>query len=611
MGCSGSALGIVRRAAWIVGLIAGSSLASAQERPILKLHDLRGILAVDQWSPTGVDWRSHLHSAFLECLETEQWPIPLEDAVTSERILGEWHLEQGVLWYLGEGWPDQEFPLGQSGEFLRVVATPDTQEKVAEFIGLIERRASRTVFCEAFVFPAAAVRDLRHSVLTPSEVEALLATATPLDHSCASVPFGRVAALGATSVRSVLYDFDVEVYIAGQGPADPQVTVVQEGTQIGVVVRELANGELLLRTWGRRGFMHESPREIELEYLGGTKLQLPRMTTSRAAGSACLADGGGLLLGQSWNGDGVWLVTVRTSGGDASDREAWIPLAGLTAAPMITSAPWTFGPQPSGGLIRDPDSDPLAGRDLGHTLDEEGWLSLIAESLELENSDPPVAVFDGALCVREDVALHGEVHRLVREWEAPATRTVEFDLRFGLVEREVGVAILRGEYETAELVGSLDQRLRGACRLGDTLTVVGGQQENYLKDIDTEVAQAVIAADPIVDTYFQGVSFWCHPTILTSGELLALVELEYQQGLDDWQRETVVFGSDRSAEARGEAQPRWPQRALLEVRRSARADLSLVIRPEMGEWSLLACHSLPHTDDSFVAVLRVGPAGEW
>ena len=298
-------------------------------------------------------------------------------------------------------------------------------------------------------------------------------------------------------------------------------------------------------------------------------------------------------------------MTVRTSGSDENDRGFWIPLAGLTAAPMITPAPWTFGPQPSGGLIRDPDSDPLAGRDLGYTLEEEGWLSLIAESLELDASDSPLAVFDGDLCVREDVALHGEVHRLVSEWEVPATRTVEFDLRFGLVEREVGAAILRGEHETAELVESLDKRLRGACRLGDTLTVSGGQQENYLKDFDTEVAHGTITADPIVDTYFQGVSFWCHPTILTSGELLALVELELQQGLDDWQRESVVFGSDRSADTRGEAQPPWPLRALLEVRRSTRADLSLVIRPEPGEWTLLACQSLPHTDDSFAAVLRV------
>ena len=97
----------------------------------------------------------------------------------------------------------------------------------------------------------------------------------------------------------------------------------------------------------------------------------------------------------------------------------------------------------------------------------------------------------------------------------------------------------------------------------------------YLKDFDVEIAQAAVSADPIIDVFLEGISFWCLPTVETTGRLAVLVEVEIQQALGDWESVPVSF--HRGIEAVGESK-KPPLNGAIEKVASSRADISQVLR---------------------------------
>jgi len=327
---------------------------------------------------------------------------------------------------------------------------------------------------------------------------------------------------------------------------------------------------------------------------------------TRGVASGCIANGGGLLVGQDWTEDGVWLIRAQTTRRPASAEGTWVPLAALTTPRMCVLPPWEIGPGPSGGWNRPSHHASLRKCWGIAEQDSTDLVEFAADALGFEGSKAHMMAIGGDLFVRGDSRLEQEVSGLMRTWSAQLSRTVEVELRFGLLEPGRGGAVARGEVPVAALASELDHRLRGACRVGDCLSLIGGRESMYLKDYDVEIAQAAVSADPIIDVFLEGISFWCLPTVETTGRLTVLVEVEMQQALGDWESVPVSF--HRGIEVVGESK-KPPLNGAIEKTASSRADISQVVRPEGGAWILVGCHSLPGMNRAFVAVLRAEVRG--
>jgi hypothetical protein len=73
----------------------------------------------------------------------------------------------------------------------------------------------------------------------------------------------------------------------------------------------------------------------------------------------------------------------------------------------------------------------------------------------------------------------------------------------------------------------------------------------------------------------------------------------------------VIFGREpQSPYVQPGDAPRPLRRGVIEEARTTRADVSLVLQPEPGAWSLVARHSLEGTAQTFVAVARFTLAAE-
>ncbi|MCB9915530.1 MAG: hypothetical protein H6828_10330 [Planctomycetes bacterium] len=569
--------------------------AAAQEAAELRVYDLRPLLLAERWQGPPVDWRSMLDCLPLEEIELGGLPVPLEPRAIGEGALQSYVLEGFLIDALGESWTMAEScDLDTDSGLMRVVAPAAVQALAADVLVGLETRALRQVELEAWVLPRAALTAAPRSVLAPAEVDALLAAHAPARTARARVPLGHAAALEAGAWRALLYDYDVEVATFAE-VADPEVSVAREGLRLGAVVNDLAGGGYLLRAWGRNAELLEV-REVRPDPDSPMILELPRATCARWAGSARVVDGGGLLLGVSEDASGACLVRVRVTPPAPDAR--WVPLGELTAAPLVVEPPWTLGPQISGGWPGPAEADPLYLLDSPGTVHDADAIVIAAQGLGLEARELGALPLLGQAWVVGGAEAAARLREGVRVIGAARTRNVEVEVRYGTLTDASGLA-------ADALAERLDGRLRGACCVGDTLTLVGGEEAMYLKDFDVEIAQASSIADPIVDACFEGVTAWCQPALTSSGALACIVELEYQRLLGPWTPREVVFGPEPQSRDYGEPEKLRPQRrGAIEETATTRADVSLVVQPEPGAWALVASHSLPSTPETFFAVAR-------
>jgi HPt (histidine-containing phosphotransfer) domain-containing protein len=358
--------------------------------------------------------------------------------------------------------------------------------------------------------------------------------------------------------------------------------------------------------------LEDPPRRITLGFLGGAQLELPASDDNLCVGSASVSSGGGFLLGQDHGPEGVWLIRVREKEPTAtpsSGGSRFLPLGDLTSVPLLVDPVELRGTQPSGGIHVDEETlvqqlgemayerlfDPADLRDRirweSDELGLQGNVALVGHHLYLRGSP---AFLDWA------ASQIGELNR------ALASETVEIEVRMDTLERSTALALVATE-DPESLAERLDHRLLGACRLGDSLLLLGGTERFYLVDYDVEIAQAAAIPDPIVTDLFEGTSFWCRPNRAGSGVLSAWIDLQVQAPAREMREIPVSVWEPRDAERKDDTPMptgTYGLSALIELPATARAELTSNIRLPDGEWTLLCSTPLAGSDRQLVAVIR-------
>lgn len=592
---------------FVAALLSTGAASSFPEDTVVRWYDVRSLHAVGVVDPGGVDLRLPLRSSFLHDLEPDDYGVHLEEH--DEPGPDGWL--EGVLYDLDDRWPGSEFDAESRAGFLRVEASPLAHEEFAAVLGDLRRHVSRSVEVEVFVLPASVLSGDTRSVLGAEQATALLAGVEPLDYSRKSARLGQRVLLGGEGLAATLIDYDVEVAKKSRVP-DPQVTVLYEGIHLGVIVRESLGGGYRVRTWGRRAVPEDPPRQIVLDHFGGAPLELPATSSALGVGSATIPNGGCLVLGQDWSPDGVWLIRVSETDAGRSLQvggSRFVPLGDLTSVPLLVGSPRLPHTQPSGGLfvpeesirqqlgetaterLFSPDDLRDRVRERAADLELEGRIALVGHSLYLRGTPAFLDWASGEI---------GELHRgLVSE-------TVELDVRFSTLKRGAALQLVSAN-DLARLVERLDQRLLGACRLGDSLLLLGGTERFYLKDHDVEIAESAAIPDPIIDELFEGVSFWCRPSRVGGGTLSAWVDLQVHEAARDPRRLPISVWEPREVEQRDDDPAptgTYTLNAQVELPATARAELTSNVLMKDGEWTLLCCTGLAGSDRSLVAVAR-------
>ncbi len=591
----------------VATLLSAGAASSFPEDTVVRWYDVRSLHAVGVVDPGGVDLRLPLRSSFLYNLEPDGYDVHLEEDYGP----GPDGWVENVLYDLGDRWPGGEFDAESRAGFLRLQASPLAHEEFAAVLGDLRRHVSRSVEVEVFVLPATVLATGTRSVLGAKETAALLAGAEPLDYSRKAARLGQRVRLGGEGFAATLIDYDVEVAKKSRVP-DPQVTVLREGIELGVVIRESFAGGYRVRAWGRRTVPEDPPRKVVLEHFGGAPLELPATSSVLGVGSATIPNGGCLVLGQDWSSDGVWLIRVSETDPGRSLQvggSRFVPLGDLTSVPLLVESPRLPFAQPSGGLhveeettvsqLGDTATERLFSpedlrdriRDRAADLELEGRIALVGHSLYLRGTPAFLDWASGEI---------GELHHgLVSE-------TVELDVRLGTLKRGAALQLVSAD-DLAPLVERLDQRLLGACRLGDSLLLLGGTERFYLQDHDVEIAESAAIPDPIINELFEGVSFWCRPSRVGGGSLSAWVDLQVQEAARDPRRLPISVWEPREVEQRDDDPAptgTYTLNAQVELPATARAELTSNVLMKDGEWTLLCCTSLAGSDRSLVAVAR-------
>ena len=82
------------------------------------------------------------------------------------------------------------------------------------------------------------------------------------------------------------------------------------------------------------------------------------------------------------------------------------------------------------------------------------------------------------------------------------------------------------------LAAGLSRRATSAAIAGDRVALVAGQAHAYLKDRDVSIAQGITVDDPIVDSFFTGLSMACSVFPADEGRCSIDVRIEYQELLE-------------------------------------------------------------------------------
>jgi len=593
-----------------LGLALGSpSLLLAQESPdqarpglLVRWHDVRALSSA-HLRDRGVDVRLHLASSHLDRLEPDDWDVPVEE----HSSLDDYGWAQVVIDALGEDWPDDQVFVDQRGGFLRVEGTTETQEEVIRVLSELSAHFLATVELELFVLahePATV-----GAVLNRAEADALLAEAELLDYASKTTMLGVHTRLGSEGRRAALVDYDVEVAQHAR-TADPMVTVLREGTDLGVLLVSDETGGFFARLWGRRG-RHLETRRVALGGLGEAPIELPVMSTTVGVASGSIEDGGALVLGQDWNADGFWLVRARRStGGDgAAARAPFVSLGALTAVPLLVAIPAPASTSPSGG---NPGTAEGFDQQLGSTFTDPSFAeSDVLDELWNERDElglgGSMLLLGDELYVRGSEALLAHARRKVRALQADlAGPTVVLDLRLGLVGRAEALDLARGADRSAFLERA-QHRVLGAVRLGDSLLVVGGNERSYLKDHDVEIAQAAAIDDPIVEGVFDGISFWCVPSRVAAGKLSLLVDLTVHAHPEEARTIPALTWAPRDPSDSSEDNvpvETFDHDATIELPATARATTRTNLVVEENEWKLVACVPFGGDERTLVGFLR-------
>ncbi|MCB9915531.1 MAG: hypothetical protein H6828_10335 [Planctomycetes bacterium] len=474
------------------------------------------------------------------------------------------------------------------GDRLVVRASAQAHANVARRIGYLEAELLRTIEVDAWQLASDALPDDVPARLTPAEVDALLSTTRTLRHLTTTTLPGRRARLAAQRVETWLEDVDVEGLLP-EAIADPQVSALTTGAELGAEVVPAARGGWYVHTWGRSG-TPRAPREWVLRPFAPLVLSLPEVATTQWLASATLDDGGALLVGLDDADGGPWLLRVRAQAG-RDGAASYIPV-GAALLPPHGYDPW--------GLPRVQVSGCWYWTDFLLTErepDEVAWPLTLAwrdGPWVAEGTTTPGQYAGDALPwawpAPPDAANAERLAARLAELERLLAPTYALELRYGVLDGADARAL-----DSSALAARLERRVFGTARAGDDLTARGGAHRAYVMDHDVEIGSSAMGPDSILDVAASGLELWCRPTPLAGGRVLVASAVS-------WQRE---LGPGRTRTAPGASRLGRRRAGTLELPTAARLDVGDFAVFTPGEWQVVARTSVAGVEGTFVAVLRV------
>ncbi len=585
----------------VAALVAACAPALAQELST-RVYDVSALeLAAHAGSP-GVDLRRSLGAARPSAsAELEEPPVdgPLLPLESSDAL--RWAVLLASLFDVRGSAPDAIELVTYEGGLLVVAGTPAGHDELAAVLADLADHVFRPVDLELVVLDPAELGPGTRSVLSAAEVDALLASATPLETARVRGRLDAPAQLGSTRLEAYVCDYDalgLKYAVVGE----PHVALLREGTEVAVDARALGGGGLYVRAWGRRMAEQGERRALELPTFDGAAVALPRVASTVAAGSACIEDGGALVLAQEWSGGEAWVVRARRAEPVRANR-ALVPAARLLARPFVVRTAQVLGPWSTGD---DSRWDPPSAPDVQSAFERASMAERIVEALSHGHVEGSAHPLGGQIYVGDDPEREAVVRAAVEAAEAPLRGTVAVEVRIGWTTRALAAALANDGADVAGLAHLFPRRLLATAAPSDTLLVTAGVESTYLADWVMSGREAVGASNPIFEDVFEGVALWMRPARAPHGRIAAAFALEVQHAEAELARQRVV--GPRALANPGE----WPPEetgpfldvGVVELPSVRRVALAGTVALEPRTWTLLGSAEVAGAERALVALVR-------
>ena len=583
-----------------------------QDEPasLVRWYDVRSlVMEGPQRDAHGVDFRHLGGSSALHNLEPNLYDLPHHAepfSLADEGI-------DGILDDLLSEHEGIEIAfVDQRQGFIRLEGSPAAHDEAQRILNDLRAFVDDSVEVEVVRLPRGTWHESGRALLDRAEAEALLAKAGALPRMRTTATIGKRTHLGVSAVVGSLIDYDVEV-AQGSLATDPQVSILQPGLHLGLVVRRAVDGGLLLEVWGRDGALDGPLVETKLGAYGDAMLETGRLRTALWTTSATLESGGAVLFGASARNaespsDGLpggtenGPLLVRLTEAHPADPSVFLSLGQLVSRPMFVRPIDLKLASPSGGWsFRDLDMDAL-----GALLDVSDVVDVLEDIRSDEELSGRMLALGDRIYLPDDGSLRERAHATVRDLSrAMSSGSFEVDLRWDLVPRDEVAG--RADASASDWAEQLRSRSAGVVRSGDTFLMSSGAETRYLADYDVEIAQASTIGDPIQSIAFEGSSLWCQPASAGEGRVAAWVELDVHAPLElrtaaiaHWQSQRPASLDDKPV-LHGE----FKTDAEIQIATTRRARAHTRFSAGDGEWGMLAMTPVAESDRYLVAVLKV------
>jgi hypothetical protein len=448
------------------------------------------------------------------------------------------------------------------------------------------RRATATVQVEISVLPPEALASLSSAILDPAKADRLLEIAKPLASMRAHVRPGSQTLFEAVARRAYVKDYDTEVAQDAKG-ADPVIDVIAEGLRASVRVDRTPGGAFVLSVEGQQSELNGPMRAQVLTYTTPATLQLPRVWWSSTSASARVENRGAIVIGNDVAPRSAWMVRViePAPAKPADDVSLQIlPIRAVARAGVRPRGPDFRSPNVSG---MDASSVGEAAEEASPRINVDGLVEKIrALRPDVAPEERRVLQVGGFLVLDGNRAFVTEARDLVSKAVDDSTHALSVEVRAGTVAAAGFTA--PGSDELEALAAMLPRHTFTAAMPGDRVVILAGETHAYLKDRDVEIAQTSTVSDPIVDTFFTGLSASCEAVPSDQGRCAIDFRLEYQELIE---MSTIATGSSEVPE--------------IELPRIAATVSDVSTEIPMGSWALLQSSPLEGTDRQLVVLIRI------
>jgi hypothetical protein len=441
-------------------------------------------------------------------------------------------------------------------------------------------------------------------VLVAANAEQVLTASRTIATARAFTYPGSTAVFESLARRAYVADYDVEVAQKAK-VADPVIDTVPSGRRLRVRVDPTAAGDLMVAVSGQETSLDGPVRRMVLHFETDADLELPVAFWAATTASARVPNGGALLIGNDFVPNALWMIRVRAAPEPPAAEAApvrFVPAGGTTQAPLRSPVPSFLAPSPSGAESRgtgfgsgcpsgpmssDPDeSEHREDRRL-HPDRLVDLLTRLGPAPRADQRPALAAVAAPLVALAGDAAFQAKGRDLVARTTDETLRTFALELRAGEVPAE---GWRPPAPEAAELLAFLlPIRAANAAIAGDRVLLLAGRVHAYLKDYDVEIAEGASIGDPLVASYFTGLSFAWKAVPAGKGQCLLQGHLERHEQAG-------------APESQPSASREIPAVELPRVA-SAVADISATL--PLGAWTILHVAPLEGTGMQVVTMIRI------